>query len=614
MIQDDFALESQGNGVWRAPGACIVDRTGRKRLPIGFGDFASVAPASVFVDKTKLIGDVLDSGYSVTLFCRPRRFGKSLNLSMMRAFFELPPDGDNHADWFEGTDVWEADDGRYRSHQGAYPVVNLSMLTAKGLTWADTYGSLVHMIGDEYARHRYLLNSDKLSEDDKAYFKRILDRSTSDDLRADMLSSLQRLVSMLYRHHRHPVVLLLDEYDAPIMAAYSSPKGNYYDEAVAFIKTWLTGTLKNAGTMLAFACLTDVQRISKESIFSDLNNLVVNTALSTEFDERYGFTEAEVAALATYLGYGTECMDTARQWYDGYRFGRQDVYNPWSVLNFLDQDCTPDNYWGNTSSNGIIGDLLHNADETTLGQIYDLMQPGGVVTAPLDLSLVFPDLGVRKDAVWSMLYLAGYLTTEDTGFPGQTNLARRLRIPDLEIAGLYRDEIIGRFVSSTGTQQRLYEFHDALTSGDVETLAEQLNGILRDSASSFDVVSENSCHMLLMGLCFGIRGYGDPLSNRESGYGRYDLRLEPARPGTFGSMFAAPGPRPVITIELKYMHPSDGTSPETLGRELSAKADEALRQIDDRQYDATLPDNACGRLRWGIAVSGRQCAAACTQI
>ena len=240
------------------------------------------------------------------------------------------------------------------------------------------------------------------------------------------------------------------------------------------------------------------------------------------------------------------------------------------------------------------------------------MQPGGVVTAPLDLSVVFPDLGIRKDAVWSMLYLAGYLTTEDTGFPGQTRLLRRLRIPDLEIAGLYRDEIIGRFASSTDSmegERRLARFHEALAKGDAETLNAELGAILRDSTSSFDVVSENSCHMLLMGLCFGVSGYGDPLSNKEAGYGRYDLRMEPALPGTFGAMFAAPGPRPVITIEMKYVRPADGVDGKTLDDELRAKAGEALRQITERWYDERLPDNAQGRLRWGIAVGGRHCVA-----
>lgn len=608
-------LQAQGNGVWRAPGACIVDRTGRKRLPIGFGDFASVAPVSVFVDKTQLIADVLDSGYSVTLFCRPRRFGKTLNMTMMRSFFEIPPDGVSRAEWFEGTDVWQAGDGRYRQHQGAYPVINLSMLTAKRLTWDQTYGSLVNMIADEYRRHDYLLRDETMPDKDRAYFERILSRRAFDELKPDYLVSLQQLVVFLNRYHQRPVVLLLDEYDAPIMAAYSSPKGSYYNEAVDFVKTWLTGTLKNAGDLLALACLTGVQRISKESIFSDLNNLVVNTALSTEFDERYGFTEAEVEALASYLGL-RDCMDDARTWYDGYRFGNQDVYNPWSVLNFLKQDCVPDVYWGNTSSNSVVGDLLHSADTETLGKIYDLLKPGGVVAAPLDLSVVFPDLGINKNAIWSMLYLAGYLTTEDTGLPGNIRVLRRLRIPDAEIAELYRSEIVERFALQAGGNDRLQILHTALVEGNAEVVERELNRILRDSTSSFDVLSENALHMLMTGLCFGVSGYDDPQSNKESGYGRYDLRLEPARRGSINALFVVPPVRPLITIELKFVSAADLPHDEQSAREmLLGKAKEALVQIDEKGYDAgPLPEHAQGRMRWGIAVANRRCAARCERL
>ncbi|NMM93578.1 AAA family ATPase [Bifidobacterium oedipodis] len=605
------ALQSCGNGVWRTAKACIVDRTGRKRLPIGQGDFAAVAPQSVYVDKTQLIADVLDSGYTVTLFCRPRRFGKTLNMTMMRTFFELPPDGRDNAPLFEGTDVWQADNGHYRQYQGAYPVVSMSMLTAKGLTWSQTFGSLRNMIADEYGRHRYLLDDATLPDDDRAYVTRILSRQAGED---DCRMSLTKLVALLNRYHQRPVVVLLDEYDAPIMTAYSAPNGGYYDEAVAFVKAWLTGTLKDSGDMLAFACLTGVQRISKESIFSDLNNLVVNTAMSTDFDERYGFSEEEVAALSNYLGYGVDGMDTARQWYDGYRFGQQDVYNPWSVLNFLKQGCAADVYWGNTSGNGVVGDLLHSANADTLRQIYTLMEPGGVIAAPLDLGVVFPDLGVKNVAIWSMLYLAGYLTTEDTALPGRSDLPRRLRIPNLEIAQLYKAEIINRFADVSGGRDRLDGFHRALCSGDEETVRAELSRVLRDSVSSFDLTSENSLHMLITGLCFGVPGYVDPKSNKEAGYGRYDLRLEPSGGDLANFSFVAPAVRPLITIELKYLR-NDDASQEDFARQLQAKAKDALQQIDEHGYDeGDLPQQAQGRLRWGIAVGNRRCAVACQRL
>lgn len=586
-------LTSLGNGIWTAPGARIIDRTGRKILPIGRDGFEMAAADSVLVDKTMLIADVLDSGYAATLFCRPRRFGKTLNMTMMKAFFEIPIDGHSRAPLFEGTEVWEAGGGRYRENLGIYPVIHLSFRTAKGNTWGQTYNAIKNIVTAEYVRHAFLMDSDRLTDTEKTRFASILDGSASEGELADSLLFLSRC---LKTHYGQNVVVLIDEYDAPVMAAYSAPDGGYYGDAVTFLKGWLTGTLKDGGEVLAFACLTGVQRISKESIFSDLNNLTVNTALSTEFEERYGFTDDEVAALASYLGL-QDCMPIARHWYDGYRFGGVDVYNPWSVLNFFKLDCAPDVYWGNTSSNSVVGDLIRHADVEMLEKIYALLEPGGVVEAPLDLGVVFPDIGIRQDALWSMLYLAGYLTTEDTALPNNTRVRRRLRVPNAEVAELYRTEVVERFSQAAGSSSRLDALHEALASGNRERLLPELERVVRDSASYLDITSENAAHMLVLGLCFSMPGYGDPLSNREEGFGRPDIQLRPAQTLFFS------GKRPLLTIELKY---AEGASPE----ELEEKAHEALRQIAENGYDtAPLPDDAFGRMRWGVAFSGKHIAA-----
>ena len=433
-----LALQPVAPGIWVAPGARIIDRTGRKMLPIGRDGFVPAVQESVVVDKTMLIADVLDSGYTVTLFCRPRRFGKTLNMTMMRAFFELPPETDPNAcdlaPLFEGTEVWDADGGRYREHQGAYPVVHISFNTVKKQAWEAAYGVIKGIIAAEYARHAYLESSSALLEPDAALFRRIVAGTATD---AEWAASLESLCRMLRAHHNRSVVLLVDEYDAPVMAGYTN---GYYDEAVDFFKGWLTGALKDGGAALAFACLTGVQRISKESIFSDLNNITVNTTLSSEFDERYGFTDAEVAALAAYLGHA-DCMAEAREWYDGYRFGKTDVYNPWSVLNYLKQDCAPGVYWLNTSSNSVVGSAVRAADARTLADLYSLTRPGGTVFEPLDLGVVFPDVGVRSDAIWSMLYLAGYLTTNDVMAPDDPWYERTLRIPNREIRRLFEEAL-----------------------------------------------------------------------------------------------------------------------------------------------------------------------------
>ena len=385
------------------------------------------------------------------------------------------------------------------------------------------------------------------------------------------------------------------------MAGYTN---GYYREVVSFLKGWLTGALKDGGAALTFACLTGVQRISKESIFSDLNSFTVSTALSTTFDGRYGFTDAEVTALSAYLGLSGH-MDEARSWYDGYRFGRVDVYNPWSVLNYLDSGCTPGVYWANTSSNDVIVEAVRSADDERLEDLYRLMEPDGYVVSSLDLGVVFPDVGVRQDALWSMLYLAGYLTTDLTVAPDDDMAVRPLRIPNNEIRRIFRKEIVMRFRGVAGGECSMLGFHRALCQCDAEVLQDELSRMVRDSASSFDLVSENPCHLLMLGLCFGISGYADPRSNRESGYGRYDIRIEPVavHPGSVEAFSALPE-RPRVTIEIKFTRGDVGDG------ELAELAQAALDQIDEKACDADeLPAAASGRLRWGIAFSGKRVAA-----
>lgn len=378
---------------------------------------------------------------------------------------------------------------------------------------------------------------------------------------------------------------------------------------MAFLKAWLTGALKDGGAALAFACLTGVQRISKESIFSDLNNIKVSSPLSIDSDERFGFTDAEVAALSSYLGAEAH-LDEMGEWYDGYRFGEASVFNPWSVINYLASGCRPGVYWVNTASNDVVGEAVRSADEDTLEQLYALLEPGGYIVSALDLGVVFPDVGVRADALWSMLYLAGYLTTDFTEDPDDSLARCPLRIPNQEIARLFRSEIVSRFTEVAGGDRQMDLFWRALCQGDVPVLETSLSRMVRDSASSLDLVSENSCHLLLLGLCFGIAGYDNPCSNREAGYGRYDIMLEPVevRPGSLAA-FGALKERPRVTIEVKL-------SKGDVGRgELERLAGQALEQIEERRYDARpLPEVASGRLRWGIAFGGKRVVARCCRV
>lgn len=581
--------DSVRGGVFRKGDVRLSDLAGRRKLPIGNSNFLTVVESSVFVDKSMLIADVLDGDSSVTLYCRPRRFGKSLNLSMLQRFFEEPSPSDPSAcdttALFEGLAIWDADDGRFREHHQAYPVIRLALNDAKGLTWEDALQALATNIAGEFLRHGYLKRSDALLEEERARFLELA--SPGADLPATLAQSLGILAGLLHKHHQHRVVILIDEYDAPVMAAHTN---GYYDKAVAFLKMWLTSALKD-NDALAFACLTGVQRISKESIFSDLNNLTVNTSLNVVSDERYGFTEAEVEALAEYLG-AKGSLDAARTWYDGYRFGSIDVYNPWSMLNYFSNGGIPDVYWGNTSGNSVLGDMVRRADERTWEKLYRLMEPTGTVEEALDTSVVFPDIGVRDGALWSMLYLAGYLTTDDTALPGSPRRRRPLRIPNAEIAELYRTEIIERYAVAAGGWERLEELHRTLMQGDAEGVRESLESILLDSASYFDLKDENSYHMLMMGLLFGMPGYHDPLSNREAGRGRFDILLQPCSDG-------AP-----IVLELKWTDRCDQRAEDELAR----LAQKALGQIEDRSYVKS------GAIAFGIAFSGKDCAVVSREI
>ena len=574
------------NGIYREGDVRLSDLSGRRRLPVGNDDFLSVVEKSVFVDKSMLIADVIDSGATALLFCRPRRFGKSLNLSMIQRFLEIPSPSDPVArdttELFEGLAIWDAAQGQYRAHHAAYPVISISLKTAKTDDAAAFLGALAQIVGAEYERHGYVLSDGALNEEQRAYFERVTGRKAEAE---ELVSSLEWLSRVLTAYHGRRTVVLIDEYDAPVAACYTKPS---YHEAVSVLKRWLTGALKG-NPMLEFAVLTGVQRISKESIFSDLNNLVVDTPLDVMADERYGFLEEEVVALATYLG-ADASLGEAREWYDGYRFGAADVFNPWSVVNYFRSGGVADIYWGNTSSNDVLQSVVESADPETMRSVLSLMTEGGTVDAPLDLGVSFPDVATRAGAVWSLLYLAGYLTTDDVAQPNNAGRGRPLRVPNREISEVYRNDIVGRFTGLAGSTRLLSDLHRALVDGDAGLLAEELEGILLNSASCYDLTSENSYHMLLVGLLFGAPGYGNPVSNREAGRGRFDIRLLPERAGL-----------PEITLELKFERGADAGRLETL-------AAEALAQIEARAYDAGAAGSGAGSLRYGIAFSGKSLA------
>lgn len=579
-----------------ASGARLTDFAGDRVVGTGVDTFSDVVRDCVFIDKSMLVADVAKPPYGkVRLFCRPRRFGKTLAISMLKAFFECAPAADPAMDQvFQKLAIWEADGGRWRSHCGRYPVVFLSLKTSTGRTWDVERDRFAMAMADEYARHDYLLQSPSLKPHERVRFTRILNGEAS---HAELESSLRDLVRILARHHGQRCVVLVDEYDAPVTAAY---EGGFLGEAVDFMRNWLSDALKT-NSDLAFGVLTGVQRISKESIFSGLNNIEVNTPLSTTSDERFGFTPAEVDALAVYMGHAEKTAEV-RAWYDGYRFGSTDIFNPWSVLSYFEHGCQPMAYWVNTSGNALVGDLVRRADRATTADLYDLAARRAV-EAPIDVNVAFGDLRPGSAAMWGLLYLSGYVTTDDTDPRGSANLPRCLRVPNREVAEVFSAEISERFRAEAGDAV-LNDLHAALLSGDAEALGARLCEVLA-ALSYHDLTDERGYHLFLAGALQGVPRYRAPLSNREAGSGRPDLVLAPVS--------EAPADLPIVTVELK-MARSDAPD------ELAARAADALAQIDACGYDAPEALAALGiepgrpRLRWGIACHGKHAACACARL
>ncbi len=564
--------------------ANVLDRRGAGIVPIGIESFDDVVSRFVYVDKTLLVSELVDRG-GVTLFCRPRRFGKSTALRMLQSYFEAPVEDyvDDRRALFDGLAIAGAGD-YYTREQGAHPVIYLGLNSCGGSTWESMRNSIARVVADEYGRHAYLMESPRLSPVERRMFERVWSEEGSDE---DLKGSLQRLSRMLARHHRSSTVILIDEYDKIVTEGHLH---GYRDEATAFLKRWLTGALK--GTVdLYLAALTGVQRVSKESIFSDLNNFRVDTALDHRFAEAFGFTTAEVGALASRLGHADRVGELAA-WYDGYDFGGEAIYNPWSVLNYLDQGCVAQPYWTNTSSNEVVRRMIARADEGTNARLTELAG-GSAVEAQLDLSVVFGQIDSDTSAIWSQLYLAGYLTTHDVEEPNSARKARSLVVPNLEIRELFQGELVDRAASATGGRDVLRALHAALASGDADALAHELAQALLNTVSYHDLRSENSCHMWMLSLLYGMEGYRFPRSNREVGRGRPDVVCEPDA--------AHEAKLPAVVVEVKFVR--DGTEEELRAAADSALADQAL----PRRYAHGLAGD--GAVMWSVAFDAHKHAA-----
>ncbi len=537
-----------------------------KNVAIGIQSFDKLITENYFyIDKTLFIKEWWESGDDVTLITRPRRFGKTLNMSMVEQFFSISYA--DRGDLFEDLSIWQEE--KYRNLQGTYPVISLSFASIKENGYALTRKKICQMITDLYIKYSYIKGSDALTDTDRNFFDRILAENYDD---SDATLALYKLSDFLMRYYGKKVVILLDEYDTPMQEAYIH---GFWEELVAFTRSLFNATFKT-NPYLGRAIMTGITRVSKESVFSDLNNLKVVTTTSDEYATSFGFTEYEVFQALDMYGFGTE-KEKVKRWYDGFVFGaHRDIYNPWSILNFLDTGQYQ-TYWANTSSNSLVGKLIREGG-SEIKQSMELLLKGEHFICPIDEQIVYNQLDNNEEAIWSLLVASGYLKI--LSYEQIEKVQRRpnyeLALTNGEVKLMFEQMISGWFGRERGNYNR---FISAMLAGDIEEMNEYMNEISCEIFSYFDTgkrVSkkaqpERFYHGFVLGLLVDLKERYQITSNRESGFGRYDIMLEPTNPQKDDA----------IIIEFKVFNArKENTLEETVAF--------ALAQIEQKQYEANL--------------------------
>lgn len=552
----------------------------KRPIPIGVEDFKVLREKNCcFVDKTLLIKELIDSASPVSLFTRPRRFGKTLNMSMLRYFFEKT-NSDNTC-LFDGLKISQAGE-KYLSNLGKYPVISLSMKSMEQDTFHDTIAEFSKIISVEFRKHKYLLNELDMFESDREEFLNICNRRDE----ASYESSIKFLTDCLYEASEQKVIVLIDEYDVPLQNA--KIKG-FYDQMVAFIRALLNKALKTNDS-LEFAVLTGCLRISKESIFTGLNNMDVCSVTSNTGSEFFGFTEKEVKTILDENNLSS-CFDEVKEWYDGYLFGETEIYNPWSVMNYIRQDTTsseslPVPYWSHTSSNSIVREMIEKSGSSVRKDIERLMS-GQSIRKPLYDALTYAEIEVHSDSIWSFLLHTGYLKAIHKQLDKETNrILLDLVIPNKEVYTIYRDTISQWFdntVHSVGTS----DLFEAVIHGDSAKFELIVRRWLHESISYYDT-KENFYHGFLSRLLIGNDSAYTIESNREAGNGRSDVQIyEPITQSL------------AVIIEVK---------PSESERTLEAMAEKALQQIDEKQYAEPFIQRKYQKIiKYGAAFYGKNC-------
>lgn len=555
-----------------------ASREGMKSLPIGISDYVRAQADYYYVDKTLLIKEFLDKKPLVSLFTRPRRFGKTLNMDMLRVFFEISEE--DTSKYFVDKAIWRCG-MEYRNHQGKYPVVFLTFKDVKFDSWKATLDKIGNLLQEEFGRHQELAASSKLAEYEKAYYAKIMNGEASE---VDLTASLEKLSQMLTKHYGKAPVIIIDEYDTPIQEGYSK---DFYDEIIGFMRNFFSGAFKD-NRNLTYGFLTGILRIAQESIFSGLNNLTVNSVMDDEYDQFFGFTSSEVKDMLEYYS-ALDKESELKDWYDGYLFGSTEIYNPWSVINYISKGCIPQAYWVNTGKNEILEDVLKVATDDITERLHALLQ-GERVVARIDQNVVYRSLSEDPTNIYSLLLVAGYLKTPKKQLQADGSYLCEVSIPNKEIAAVYKSEILSHLLQiGAVTRTTADKIAESLYASDYKKLQKAIAEYMDKSISFYDAGAESFYHGLVLGLIALMDNQYKIKSNRESGDGRYDISLIP-RENRY----------PGIIMELKWKKDlkEDG---------LIELANQALAQIDNNRYDAEMKEDGIHDvLKFGIAFSGKK--------
>lgn len=542
-----------------------------KSLPIGVSDFKLATTGYYYVDKTLMIRDFLDKKPMVSLFTRPRRFGKTLNMDMLRVFFEKT--NEDTSVYFKDKQIWQCGD-YYTKHQGQYPVIFLTFKDVKSMTWEETFQKIRRLISLEFIRHNELETSSVLTAYEKEQYH-LLAGDSGDEVDCQM--GLQLLSLLLHKHYGRECIIIIDEYDTPIQQGHTC---NFYPEIVNFMRNFFSGGLKD-NPHLAFGFLTGILRVAKESIFSGMNNLKTYSILDDGYSSYFGFTEKEVKDMLRYYGKDDKYNELS-EWYDGYRFGNTEIFNPWSVINYISDNCFPKAFWQSTGSNEIIGEIIQTATPEITKDLYKLLC-GEKIAAYIDTGVIYPEVQNNPYSIYSFLLVAGYLKVANIYPQSDGNFMCDVAIPNKEITFVYEKEVLNR----TNQNSLAISISQAIFSKDTQKLQSLLEDFMVKSISSIDEANEGFYHGMMLGLCAILGNRYKIRSNRESGLGRFDIQLMPLAKGMPGFIF-------------EFKHTKDEHT------DLSALADSALQQIETKKYDTELRDNGVNSIiSIGIAFRGK---------